>query len=179
MKELVYCFLQYIVQPMVMRLHFYCIRTWFLKKCFGVKIGKHTTILRKCFFFTTRNKIEIGDNCVINALCLLDGRGGTLKIGNNVDIARETNIWTLQHDPQDDYHIHCGGDVIIEDYAWIASRVTILPGVKIGRGAVVASSAVVTKDVPAMTIVGGVPAKKIGERNSKLLYKVNHRPLFA
>ena len=54
-----------------------------------------------------------------------------------------------------------GGDVIIEDYVWIASRCTILPGVKIGKGAVVASNSVVTKDVPQMAIVGGCPCKKL------------------
>lgn len=122
--------------------------------------------------------ISIGHNTVINKKVLLDGRGGKITIGNNVDIAQETNIWTLEHDPNDDYHTDKGGDVIIEDYVWIASRVTMLPGVKIGRGAVIASGAVVTKDVPSMSIVGGVPAKKIGERISQLKYTLNYRPLF-
>lgn len=51
---------------------------------------------------------------------------------------------------------------MIENYVWLASRVTVLPGVTIGRGAVVAAGAVVTKDVPPLAIVGGVPAKIIG-----------------
>ena len=71
-----------------------------------------------------------------------------------------------------------GGDVIIDDYVWIASRVTILPGVHIGRGAVVASGAIVTKDVPECAIVGGVPARIIGERKSKLHYNLKYKPLF-
>lgn len=122
--------------------------------------------------------ISIGNNCVINKKVLLDGRGGKLIVGNNVDIAQETNIWTLEHDVHDDNHRDSGADVIIEDYVWIASRVTILPGVRIGRGAVVASCAVVNKDVPPMAIVGGVPAKIIGERKSGLKYNLNYRPLF-
>ena len=122
--------------------------------------------------------ISIGNNCVINKKVLLDGRGGKLIVGNNVDIAQETNIWTLEHDVHDDNHGDSGADVIIEDYVWIASRVTILPGVRIGRGAVVASCAVVNKDVPPMAIVGGVPAKIIGERKSGLKYNLNYRPLF-
>ena len=95
-----------------------------------------------------------------------------------MDIAQETNIWTLEHDINDDYHISKGGDVIVEDYVWIASRVTILPGITIGRGAVVASGAVVNKNIPPMAIVGGVPAKIIGERKNKLLYTLNYKPWF-
>ena len=128
--------------------------------------------------FRKPRNISIGSNTVINKKVLLDGRGGQLIIGNNVDIAQETNIWTLEHDVNDDFHTDKGGDVVIEDYVWIASRVTILPGVTIGKGAVVASNAVVTKDVPSMGIVGGIPAKIIGQRKSKLLYKLNYQPWF-
>ena len=100
-------------------------------------VGKKTSFLMG-LEIRNGNKISIGNNCVINANVLLDGRGGCIKIGNNVDIAQETNIWTLEHDVHDDYHISQGGDVIIEDFVWVASRVTILPGVHIGRGAVIA-----------------------------------------
>lgn len=61
---------------------------------------------------------------------------------------------------------------------WIASRVTILPGVTIGEGAVVAAGAIVTKDVEPYSIVAGVPAKRIGERNKNLEYTLNHMPFF-
>ena len=122
--------------------------------------------------------VFIGRNCVFNRGVLLDGRGGRLSIGDCVDVAQETNIWTLEHDVQDDFHKDSGAPVTIEDHVWIASRVTVLPGVRIGRGAVVATGAVVTKDVPAMAIVGGVPAKVIGERRSGLKYALVHRPLF-
>ena len=114
----------------------------------------------------------------INSEVLLDGRGGKIIIGNNVDIAREVNIWTLEHDPNDDYHKTKGGDVIIEDYVWIASRATILPNVKIGRGAVIASGSIVTKDVPPMNIVAGIPAKIIGKRKSSLKYNLKYKPMF-
>jgi maltose O-acetyltransferase len=125
-----------------------------------------------------RNQIQIGDHTVINTRCLLDGRVGTIKIGNNVDIARETNIFTLEHDPHSDIHDSRSGNVVIEDYVWIASRVTILPGVTIGRGAVVASNAVVTKDVEPAAIVAGIPAKKIGVRKSGLKYTNTYFPFF-
>jgi maltose O-acetyltransferase len=84
----------------------------------------------------------------------------------------------LEHDVHSDTHADKGGDVIIGDHAWIASRVTILPGVRIGDGAVVASNSVVTKDVPSMAIVGGVPARVIGQRRSRLEYRLHFRPWF-
>ena len=138
-------------------------------------LGKDTWFLMGTEIRTGKN-ILIGNNCSINKRVLLDGRGGNVIIGDNVDIAQEANIWTLQHVPNSDTHNVTGKDVVIEDYAWIASRATILPGVTIGKGAVVATGAVVTKDVPPMMIVGGVPASIIGERKSKLQYKINYRP---
>lgn len=117
-------------------------------------------------------RITIGAYSQINKRVLLDGRGGSLVIGNCVDIAQEVNIWTLEHDYNDSNYTAKGEPVIIDDYAWIASRATILPGVHIGKGAVVAAGAVVTKDVPPMTIVGGVPAKIIGKRDVELQYKL-------
>lgn len=117
-------------------------------------------------------RISIGSYTSINKYVLLDGRGGNLKIGNNVDIAQETNIWTLQHDYNDPLYKAVGKSVIIEDHVWIASRATILPGVTIGRGAVVASCAVVTKDVPPLAVVAGVPAKIIGYRNDCMQYQL-------
>jgi acetyltransferase-like isoleucine patch superfamily enzyme len=122
--------------------------------------------------------VFIGDRVVINKKVLLDGRGGRLVIGNDVDIAQETNIWTLEHDVHSDTHADKGGDVIIGHHVWIASRVTILPNVRIGAGAVVASNSVVTKDIPPMSIVAGVPAKIIGWRQNRLAYRLRFRPWF-
>ena len=118
-------------------------------------------------------RISIGDYTHINKNVLLDGRGALLIIGENVDIAQEVNIWTMQHDYNDSQYKSIGKPVRIEDYVWIASRATILPGVTIGRGAVVASCAVVTKDVPPLAVVAGVPAKVIGNRKDCLEYKLS------
>lgn len=145
-------------------------------------IGKKTNVMNNVIIYNknlSKGQIQIGNNCVINRDCLLDGRVGKIIMGNNVDIARGVWIFTLEHDPHDDYHGQSSGDVILEDYVWIASRATILPGVKIGRGALVAAGAVVTKDVPEMAIVGGVPAKIIGMRRSGLKYKLEHFPFFG
>lgn len=176
MKYHIKQFIYKVILPLILSFPSYNLRHLFLK-FLKVKIGKQTNILRNVQINIPEN-IEIGNNCVINPHVLLDGRGGKIIIGNNVDIARETNIWTLEHNPHDDFHRTQGGNVIIEDYVWIASRVTILPNVTIGKGAVIASGAIVTKDVPAMSIVGGVPAKLLGTRKSNLKYKLYYRPPF-
>lgn len=139
----------------------------FLFKRLGVRtrLGKRLDI--RCPY-----RISIGAYTSINKKTLLDGRGGNLYIGKCVDVAQEVNIWTLEHDYNDPFYKAKGESVIIEDYVWIASRATILPGVHVGRGAVVASGAVVTKNVPPMSIVGGVPAKIIGKRNVDPQYKL-------
>lgn len=122
-------------------------------------------------------RIEIGKNCNINKRVVMDGRG-SLIIGNNVDIAQDVHIWTEQHNYNDAMFKAVCDIVMIEDYVWVASRATILPGVHIGRGAVVACGAVVTKDVPPLTIVAGIPAKIIGTRKDCMNYKLGTRPWF-
>ena len=157
-----------ILRPLFLRLHFNSIRIGFLRLFNKNIVGKNVYIERKCDIKAPWS-IRIGSNVVINKNVLLDGRGG-LEIGNNVDVAQDTIIWTAQHDYNDDYHKYITGKVVIDDYVWIASRSMILPGVSIGRGAVIAAGAVVTKDVLPMELVGGVPAKVLGHRKSKLLY---------
>lgn len=146
---------------------------WVLYKVFFKKIGYKTRICRRvdvrCPY-----RIRIGSYSNVNKNSLLDGRGGNLVIGNSVDIAQEVNIWTLEHDYNDPDYIAKGKSVVIEDYVWIASRATILPGVHIGRGAVVATCAVVTKDVPPLAIVAGIPAKIIGWREDNMKYKLGY-----
>lgn len=169
-------FCVFILLPFVMAIPCYWIRHKYMK-ILGLKMGDNSSLLRYVRFINP-NGITIGSNTIINSYCQLDGRGDGIIIGNNVDIAQETNIWSLEHDPNNNMHQTRGEYVEIDDYVWIASRVTILPGVHIGKGAVVASGAVVTKDVPAMSIVGGVPAKIIGQRKNSLNYKLRYRPLF-
>jgi maltose O-acetyltransferase len=108
----------------------------------------------------------ISNGCSIGPRVRLDARKG-LTIKENVTIAAEVMIWTLHHDYNDINFKTIGAPVIIDEYAWVCSRAIILPGVKIGKFAVVASGAVVTNDVPDYAIVGGVPAKIIGQREIK------------
>lgn len=151
------------------------VRLWYFK-LYANKCGKHVYIGRKVDLKKPWN-ISVGSNVIINKRVLLDGRR-PLIIGNNVDIAQDAFIWTYQHDYNDDYHSGVGKDTIIEDYVWVCARSNILPGVKIGRGAVIGTCSVVTKDVPAMAVVGGIPAKVVANRNSGLLYNLNFNPHF-
>ena len=111
----------------------------------------------------TGSNIEIGEGCFINPNTLLDGRGGKLIIGDNVDIARDCILWTLGHDS----HSHEGkrGDVVVGDYCWIGCRTIIMPGVSIGNSTICAANSVVTKDAESNSIYDGIPAKKIKQRN--------------
>lgn len=169
-------FVKFVLLDWILSIPSYRVREWFLRRK-GLKFDNTSAILKNVSFYELQN-VSIGKHSVINSYCVLDGRGGKLTIGDNVDIARETNIWTLEHDVNSSTHASGGADVTIDDHVWIASRVTILPGVHIGRGAVVACGAVVTKDVPERAIVGGVPAKIIGHRDNPLTYELNWKPLF-
>jgi len=118
------------------------------------------------------SRIHIGHRSVVNPYVILDGRGADLRIGNDVDIATYTHIWTADHDPHSKDHGSRSKPVTIEDHVWIASRVTVLPGVTIVRGAVVSTCSLVTKDIPPGMIVRGNPAKVCGRRRSDLSYKM-------
>lgn len=122
--------------------------------------------------------VEIGKGTIIGQNAFLDGRD-KLKIGQNVDIASDVMIYNSEHDINSEFFDAVSAPVEIGDYVFIGPRVIVLPGVKIGKGAVLAAGAVVTKDVPEYAIVGGVPAKIIGERQTKdLNYKLGRSRLF-
>ena len=143
----------------------------------GIKIGYGSRIHMGVNFFNPCG-VTVGNDTIIGNHCFLDGRE-SLKIGNHTDIASQVLIYNSEHNIYSPSFEATEEPVTIADYVFIGARAIILPGVKIGKGAVVAAGAVVTKDVPPMIIVGGVPAKKIGERKIKeLSYRLGRARLF-
>jgi len=141
----------------------------FFRKIFylisGINMPFDSTIHLEANFFKPSG-ITIGHNSIIGYRCFLDGRG-KLEIGNHVDIASEVLIYTDEHDINSENFGNSFGKVTIKDYVFIGPRAIILPKVTVGRGAIVAAGAVVTKDIPDFEIWGGVPAKKISDRKLK------------
>lgn len=146
-------------------------------KLAGVSFGRGSTLHMWANFFDPIG-VTIGDDTIIGDHAFLDGRA-SIKIGNHTDIASSVMIYNSEHDLENENFTARLEPVEIGDYVFIGPRVIILPGVKVGRGAVVGAGAVVTKDVPEFAIVGGVPAKIIGERKNKSLnYKLGRARLF-
>lgn len=143
-------------------------RLFFLKNLYGMKIGKNVVIygwseLRSPWL------ISIGNGSIIGDDVKLDGRYG-IEIGENVNFSTGVWIWTEQHNVNDPFFSGDRGAVKIDNRSWISCRVTILPGVHVAEGCVVAAGAVVTKDCEEYGIYGGVPSKRIAERNRDLKY---------
>lgn len=164
------------------------IRLILYRTLFRVTIGKNSSIHWRAEFNQPAG-VSIGHNTIIGNDAFLDGRmknfityrkthGHPIQIGNNVSIAGEVRIYTMEHDIDSPDFAETGAAVVIDDYVVIGTRVTILPGVHIGKGAVVASGAVVTKDVGEFEVVGGVPAKYIRDRAKNLHYTLKFARLF-
>ena len=133
-------------------------------------MGKHVQIGWSFAPMNPQN-IVIGDNVFISHHVNLTAHTSKITIKNNVLIGEFTTITTTNHKfdrldipiNQQGYTVH---PVMIEDDVWIGAHVVILSGVTIGKGVIVGAGAVVTKDIPAYAIVGGVPAKTIKYRTS-------------
>ena len=138
----------------------------FLLKQAGVKI-KSRVVWDKIEIrpLGAASRITIGKKCFINSGVRFEcAPEVTITIGDRVQIGSRCSFETMNHSVTLLDKKKRGGfpqSIVIEDDVWLAAKVTILPGVTVGKGSVVASGAVVTKDVPPFTLVGGVPAKTI------------------
>lgn len=138
----------------------------------GIELAQGASIGMGFRFYRTRN-VHIGKNSVINRDCLFDNRD-VIKIGQNVSVARNVRIFTAGHDPESPLFEMNTAPVVISDHVVIFAGAMIMPGVSVGRGAIVHSGAVVTKDVRDLAIVGGVPAREIGTRQLDPNYALNY-----
>ena len=133
-----------------------------LREIMGRLIGKQVDRSFRMFppFYTDFGKnITIGKDVFINSGCHFQDQGG-IEIGDGALIGHNVVLATINHDLNPEGHRkNHYAPIKVGAHVWIGSNATILPGVTIGDWAVVAAGAVVARDVPAMTVVGGVPAK--------------------
>lgn len=115
-------------------------------------------------------RFVIGEGSHVNQGCFIDARGG-VRIGNGVSVSHYVKIVTGTHDIMSRRFDGAFRPVKIGDHVWIGIGATILPGVTIGDGAVVAAGSVVVHDVDRYCVVGGVPARKIKSRTDVLEYE--------
>jgi maltose O-acetyltransferase len=177
--------LNYLTNHVVTHVPSFTLRHLWYRRVLGIQIGHNAGVHMGTYVWfwgpgeIRRNGVTIGRNSRIERNCTIDARS-PLTIGDNVGISPEVMILAGTHDVNDpefkDSEVGPWA-VTIEDYVWIGSRAMIMPGVTVGRGAVVAAGAVVTKDVPPLTIVGGVPAKPIGMRDAAALVYELDKPL--
>jgi len=134
-----------------------------LVKAFINKCGKKIRVKRNAdisMFIEIGNYSELGTNCIIQSNTII---GDHVIMGPDVKIYTRNHIFTSLDVPIAEQG-HTNEKVVIGNDVWVGANVVITPGVTIGDHAIVASGAVVTKDVPAYAIVGGVPAKVIKYR---------------
>jgi len=133
-----------------------------------VRVGDNFKIWHRCFIAIGAGTINFGNNGHLGVDVYINASLGNINIGDYVAVAPKTQIYSYS-----DYYeqgqkigkVHKVADVNIKDNVLIGSGAVILPGVTINEGAIIAAGAVVTKDVPPFTIVGGVPALLIGNKN--------------
>jgi acetyltransferase-like isoleucine patch superfamily enzyme len=177
--------LNYLTNHIITHVPSYTVRHGWYRRVLGIRIGEGAAVHLGCYVWfygpsqLRHDGLTIGARSLIHRDCCLDARG-SLRIGENVSISPEVTMLTAFH-PVDDPEFRVANQPIeIDDYAFIGTRAMILPGVRIGRGAVVGAGSVVTRDVPPLAIVAGVPARQVGTRPPEALeYTLTGaRPLF-
>lgn len=156
--------LLFVTNNIVNRIPSRSLRLAYYRQAMRFDLGSSVAILLGTTF-DSRGGLSIDADSVVNERCRLDTRG-QLFIGKGVSISSDVIILTADHDLMNPGFAYRESAVRIGDYVFIGTRATILPGVTIGQGAVVAAGAVVTRDVQDFEIVAGVPARPIGRRPS-------------
>ena len=175
----------YLTNHLIAHLPSYRVRHAWYRHVVGIRLGEGAMIHMNCYLtlpglgrLRREHLLSIGERTRVNRGCQLDARGG-LRIGNDVSLSPEVAIVSAEHRRNDPSFEYTTKPVVVEDHAWVAVRAIILPGVTVGRGAVVGAGAVVTRDVPPRTVVAGVPASPIGTRDLNPAYRLaGSRALF-
>jgi acetyltransferase-like isoleucine patch superfamily enzyme len=147
-----------------------------------VEVGEGAQINRECMLeLWAGGEIRIGLGTGIQPRCQFTSAVEPIIVGRKVQIAPYCSFYSYDHGLGPDEAIHdqplqSKGPIVIEDDAWIGVGATILSGVRIGQGAVVAAGAVVTRDVPAGAIVAGSPAKVVKHRSDMAVSTANPVP---
>jgi acetyltransferase-like isoleucine patch superfamily enzyme len=169
-KATKYFYVNWFVNKVINRVPFWAVRKLFYRSV-GMKFGR-SSIINQGFEYFSPQRLTIGEGTHVNRKCFIDSRG-FCSIGNNTSISHEVLILTGTHDVNSANFAEIHRPVKIGDHVWVGARAVILPGVRVGDGAVVASGAVVSKDVEPFNVVGGIPAKVIGRRKEELDYACN------
>ena len=156
------------------------IPSWYLRKkillVLKYKISDKSSIHVDCTILG--RKLSVGKNTTINPRCLLDSRGG-LSIEDSCSISREVKFISLTHDHSNPEFNLISMPIYISEGVWIGIGAIILPGVKIGKFAVIGAGAVISKDCEDYGIYIGNPGKKIGIRKTKQLIEKSYVPWFG
>jgi acetyltransferase-like isoleucine patch superfamily enzyme len=170
LKSSLYEMVVFVANHVVSHLPSRRIRRAYYRRAINAEIGSGSAIALGAKF-NSRQRFRMGRHSVINENCRLDNRGG-IWIGDNVSISAEVIILTADHDVRDPDFTGRTRPVEIKEYAFIGTRSLILPGVRIGVGAVVAAGSVVTRSVGDYAIVAGNPARVIGQRPADMGYEI-------
>jgi putative colanic acid biosynthesis acetyltransferase WcaF len=151
-------------------------QTWL--RLLGVRIGAGTIIFRGTTIFGAE-KLRLGERVHVGFRAVLDARGG-ITVADDVNLSSDVQVLTAEHNVHSPDFERRVAPVAIERHAWVATRAMVLPGVTVRHGGVVAAGGVAARDVPDNTIVGGVPARPIGQRDADLTYQLFARrpPLY-
>lgn len=141
------------------------IRKWFYQ-LMGAKIGKNSFPCRRVEVLLPKG-LQLADGVAVGWFVELDARGG-ITVDHDTNISSHVTLITGSHDIDDPNFTADFKPIKIGHHCWIGTGATVLQGVTIGDGAIVAAGAVVTKDIPAYEVWGGVPAKFIRKRSDNL-----------
>jgi len=137
----------------------------------GITLSAQASLKDGVILNANTGSITIGERSWLGPYCVIYGNGG-VDIGRDVMIAAHTLITSVGHEhesldvPMMNQPLRLA-PVRIEDDVWIGARCTLLPGITVGRGAIVGAGSVVTRDVAPWAIVGGVPARVVGQRGTR------------